>query len=304
MKYLLIPITLIFLFGCTPEPLKLEVDQAPSKVVVGNQIVPDRGMVIALTRSFSALSDGTEGNFTEEDLSNYLVSGADVSIQFGNETVELQEIEPGLYFSIEVIQREGATYNLSIKDSTTDQEATATTLVLAPVVINNGSAKIDLRPTGEKWLNLNFDFNDPSGKNYYMFNVYINPRIPTDSSGREPKDIGGRKGGAPQNDFSGLGNVFSDYAETWLFTDEGFDGSTIEKDITIFDINVSEEDTLFFTLSNISEEYYLFLQGRERSRNTIPFVGEPTTLPTNIENGYGYFSMHYPVPYFLEIEEE
>lgn len=305
MRYLAVILAFLAI-GCTPEPIDLEIPQAESKPVVGNQIVPDRGMLLVLTRSFSALSDGTQGGFTEDDLNSYLITDAVVTVDFNNRSVDLPELQPGLYFSLDVLQEEGVTYTLNVNDKNNKQTISASTTVLPPVAIQNGSAKIDPRPTGEKNLNLNFNFNDPVGANFYMFNVYINPRIPNEEVGVTPgfgSDIGGRKGGAPQSDFSGFGNVFSDYSETWLFTDEGLDGSNISKDITIFDLNVTTQDTIFYTLSNISEDYYTFLQSRERSNNTIPFVGEPATLPTNVEGGYGYFSMHYPVPYFLNIEE-
>ncbi len=304
MKYIVVGILLFSIIGCTPEPLDLEVEQAESELVVSTQIIPDRGMIVAITRSFSALSDGTEGSFDEEDLSAYLVTNAKVTIDYNNRSVELIEINPGLYFTIDVIQEVGPTYTINIEDTENSKTAKASTQVLQPIAINGGSAILDYRETGRTNLNMTYNFNDPPGKNFYMFNVYINPKLPEPGTdGGIEGSIGGSKGGGPQSDFSGFGNLFSDYSETWLVTDDGFDGQNIRQEHTVFDIAISPDDTIFYTLSNISEDYYNFLNARERSRNTIPFVGEPTTLPTNLEGGYGFFSMHYPFPYFLSIED-
>ena len=59
--------------------------------------------------------------------------------------------------------------------------------------------------------------------------------------------------------------------------------------------NVKRTDTIAVTLSNISEGYYKFLSTYLKSGNIInQITGEPIDYPTNVNNGYGYFSAHYP----------
>ena len=63
------------IISCRPENIDIEVEAASPKLVVFSHLIPDNAMIIAVSRSFSALqpSDST----SIEDL---LVSGAQVSV--------------------------------------------------------------------------------------------------------------------------------------------------------------------------------------------------------------------------------
>ena len=55
------------------------------------------------------------------------------------------------------------------------------------------------------------------------------------------------------------------------------------------------KDTAVVMFSNISEEYFRFLDARARGGNIISSVtGEPINHPTNVQGGYGYFNTHNP----------
>lgn len=311
MKHYWIVIFSMLLVACVPEPIPLKIDQAESKIVVSTQIIPDRGMIMILTRSFSALSDGTQGDFRQEDLQKYLVNDAEVEVSYDNQSYRLEQIGNGLYGSIEIQQTPGKLYDLSIIDQEEGNVVTAQTKVKEPVVIQNGSAIIDRQETTSIWLRMFINFNDPFGTNYYMFNAYVNPKTPDfegllngtgNISGGE--NIGGSKGGGAPDEAFGLNNLFSDFSESWVFTDEGLDGTSIQKEFIVYNIDVKPEDVVVYTLTNISEEYYNFLNSRERSVGNIPFITEPVSLPSNIEGGLGYFAMHYPVPFAVQLREE
>ncbi|MDC1204530.1 DUF4249 domain-containing protein [Salibacteraceae bacterium] len=309
-------ILLFVLLGCVPEPIPLDIEQAESKIVVSTQAIPNQGMVVILTRSFSALSDGTEGSFNQSDVQQYLVTGANVTVASQNEEVTLQELTEGLYGSIALLQESGKNYNLKVIDAQEGKTVTASTQLQDAVGISNATARIDQQETTSIWLRLGFDFNDPIGKNYYMLNAYVNPS-PPDFQGLlggfgglsgigsigGGEDIGGNTtGGPPSSRIPGLSNLFSDFSATWILNDEGRDGQQIQEERIIYNIDVVPGDVVLLTLSNISEEYYFYLQAREKSKSAIPFVTEPVTLPSNIEGGYGFFSMHYPVPFSITLQ--
>ncbi len=303
-------ILLLLLYGCIPEPIPLELEQAESKVVVSTQAIPDRGMVLVLTRSFSALSDGSEGGFSQEDLQQYLVSGANVSVTYDNQEIVLQELSAGLYGSIEIMQENRKDYTLKIIDAEKGKTVTSKTQVADAVQINTASAQIDRQETTSISLRLFFNFNDPIGKNYYMLNAYVNPRAPdfenllnggANFAGGE--EIGGNTTSDPPSpNFIGLNNFFSDFSATWTLSDEGRNGQQIREEHIIYNIDVVPDDVVLLTLSSISEEYYLYLEAREKAASAIPFVTEPVSLPSNIEDGYGFFSMHYPAPFSITLQ--
>ncbi|MFQ3326902.1 MAG: hypothetical protein ACI8YC_001541 [Salibacteraceae bacterium] len=302
-------ILLLVLVGCVPEPIPLKIDQAESVMVVSTQAIPDRGLVMILTRSFSALSDGSEGGFSQTDLQQSLVEGANVSVTYDNQVIALQELSAGIYGSIELLQQSGKEYSLNIIDAQEGKTVTSKTKFVDAVQLNNASAQIDRQETTSIWLRLKFNFNDPIGKNYYMLNAYVNP-APPDFQGllsgfgsiEGGEDIGGNTtGGPPSSGIPGLSNLFSDFSASWVLNDEGRDGQQIQEERIIYNIDVVPNDVVLFTLSSISEEYYLYLKAREKSASAIPFVTEPVSLPSNIDGGYGFFALHYPVPIVVEL---
>lgn len=127
MKSIIISISALFLIvSCRPENIDIEVTPLNPKLVVFSHLIPDNAMIIAVTKSFSALESSDS-----LDIEDLLVSGAQVSVSTDEGKIDLFEFSPGLYTSLSTPNTPGKIYDLLvIKDSDT---ITATSTMLQRV---------------------------------------------------------------------------------------------------------------------------------------------------------------------------
>jgi hypothetical protein len=63
-------------------------------------------------------------------------------------------------------------------------------------------------------------------------------------------------------------------------------------------------DTIGVSVSNISQGYYEFLDLYGRAGSPLTQItGEPIDYPTNVTNGYGYFTTHVPDLHVFDLNE-
>lgn len=261
--------------GCVPEPLEVKnVPTADTKLVVSTVLVPDRSVVLALTKSFGALDAGSETD-PQQLLSQVLVQNAEVYIEYNDNVVPLsQSVINGFYTSLDLTQFENMDYKLVVYDPNTGKRAEATTKLKPQVFFDSLDVKLE-DTSIDTFPRVHFQITDPVGKNYYMINI---------QEFKQPTEI--------------LESFIDDQPYTHLFEDTEENDGTIIKDnfLAIFNEDYDESDTLVVSLSNISKEYYDYLKTRDDERLTIDFLSEPFNLPSNVEGGYGFFNLHTPDP--------
>src|SRR5690606_8068125 len=90
-------------------------------------------------------------------------------------------------------------------------------------------------------------------------------------------------------------NLLDPNTFTVLFTDANFNGNTFGEDFVVLSRHHYRGDTLAVSLSNISQEYYRFMQLRAGNRfNFLEFISEPVNYPSNVVGGRGYFNLYVP----------
>ncbi|MGB0430421.1 MAG: DUF4249 family protein [Bacteroidia bacterium] len=263
----------LFLTSCLPEPLEITVPQAESKLVVSSQVIPGNFIAITVSRSFSALEGSYGQGLDSNDIEKFLVKDAIVVLSYANrvDTLISNDNTPGVYFSLLRLEEENENFDLYVYDPKTETSVTANSKMLNRVEVE--TAAIKARATGtiiDTIYDLNYTFNDPAGDNWYVVNIF------------NPNNL--------QDQFS-FGEDNSVY--TQLISDKLYNTSTIEINTEIIDFNFT--DTMVFMFSNISEDYFRFLDARQRGGNIISSItGEPINHPTNIQGGYGFFNSHNP----------
>ncbi len=262
-------LVLAIAFGaCRPKPIDINVDPAPSKLVVFSHAVPNNVMIISLTKSFSLLE-----NISEDQYDEMLVSGATVQVNVDGQNYDFYELSPGFYASFTSLISNAKSFKLSVNHQ--GETVSATTSTAAPVSFFNFQPSVDKTPT-DTTVRIQMSFQDiPNEANFYMINVY--------------------KKNADSTSFDGV-NYFENgnnaLAETILISDLEFNGNYDEN--IKFD-NLYHEDSIAVTLSNISEQYYNYLVLRNESGSVFTQLNlEPLNYPTNVENGYGFFNAHIP----------
>jgi hypothetical protein len=267
------------MWSCIPDPLPVdEIPQLKSKIVVSTQMGPDESVVIFLTKSLGAL-DVSDDTDIEALLAQITINDAQVIIYNDAFADTLTFIGNGLYGSSSIDLVEGNVYALRV-ESPTMGTVTSETSVKGQVFFE--SMEGNIYDTGYDTLaEIRYSFDDPAGRNFYMINVQ---RITTDY---EPDDFLNPR-------------IF-----TSLIHDAEFDQQRYFDELKVFGgRDFMPGDTLGVFLSNISEEYYDFMELRLDSRyNFADFLGEPANYPSNINGGLGHFNLHIPDVRILVLEE-
>lgn len=271
------------LVSCAPEPIDIDIPQAETKLVVYSQALPDQALLLTLSKSFSALSSPNEDGFldsTNQDsinnsfLNQFLVDNATITIQGADYNDTLIRVTKGVFLAPFFPFTPGNSYQLNAYDPVTGFSISSNATTLPIIGFESVSAK---RGKGKDSLEitLSYQVQDVPGDNYYLINIY------TDS--------------IPQSNF------FSFDAPTdgrsISFSDREFPQGQV-KDEEKFEVYGS--DTLVVSITNISKDYFEFLEARKRSGNS--FLSEPVEYPSNIVNGYGYFNIHAPSISVIEIQ--
>ncbi|MBL4710223.1 MAG: DUF4249 domain-containing protein [Flavobacteriales bacterium] len=268
--------------ACTPEPIDIDLPQADPKLVVYSQALPNQALIVTLSKSFSALSSPNENNIdsTQQDsinnlfLNQFLVDNAIITIQGADYNDTLLRVTKGVFVAPLFPFTPGNSYQLNAHDPVTGFSVSSNATTLPIVGFDTISAK---RGSGEDSLEitLNYKVNDPVGENYYLVNVY------TDS--------------IPQNNFFSFDS--NSEGNSISFSDREFAQGKVEREDKF---QVTNTDTLVVSITNISKEYFDFLEARKRSGNS--FLSEPIEYPSNIINGLGYFNLHAPSASVIEIK--
>lgn len=264
--------------SCLPDPIPLSVAQAKPQIVVSTQIVPDEGLVVFLTKTFSAL-DFNEDSDPEEVLAAIAVTDATVVITGPGQVDTLYALGFGAYGGVSIPFRKGDVYHLDVTSPSLGK-VTAQTKVLPQVSFDSIRLDMYLNGYGDSLAQVTHAFTDPVGKNWYMLNVHRLRRA----------DI--------------RGNLINPSMYTRLLLDTAFDGQAYAETFRAFPRNFAYGDTVMVVLSNISEEYYRFQDMRGDQRYSfIEYLSEPVNYPTNVVGGKGFFNLYIPDIRFLMFEQ-
>ncbi|MEM6268962.1 MAG: DUF4249 domain-containing protein [Bacteroidota bacterium] len=279
----------LLLSACLPDPIPIEIEPPNPELVIASQILPDRVMVVAVTRSFSALSysaENEEDSITNDLLAGLFVDTARVTVSFAGRTEELFSLGSGVYASVNTLQLPNEFYTLSVFDSTTGDMVTAQTQML-PFVPFDTIFPVLIPQAGDTTVALEYTISDPPGDNWYAINVI---RQEDDST----------EVGIDLNSFFSVGlNVVT---QTRLVSDRTFSGSQISERFDLFDIAPS--DSVVVTIANISQGYFEYLEAAERAEGLLSQITqEPINRPTNVNGGRGFFNAYFPDVRYFDLSE-
>jgi hypothetical protein len=267
MKYVVL-IALLFTIGCTPNPIPITLDEVDPMPVVWSQAIPNSTTLIYMGRTFSALSY-QEGDSTNTDslLQQLLVPQAIVTLSNGLETDTLFKITDGLFATLTMELIPGNTYYLQALDLTHNQSVSSAAMMMPVVAIDS----VNWNAIDTSTYEIEVRFTDPPGSNWYALHFY--------STFEDPLEV--------QDPFAA-----NNITETALLSDLELNSANA---LIVKELDFITSDTVFVSLNNISEEYYNYLSQRQRGGTIYnQLVQEPINYITNINGGYGFFSLHTP----------
>lgn len=262
----------ILLASCKPEPIEVKnIPIVDPEIVVSSQILPGQILLVWLSRTFGAL-EVREGSNPEEVLKSIVVNDALVTLTGPAGTDTLMLLEEGIYRSPRIAFKAGESYELRVKSETLG-EVKAVSSVEDQVVFQSLEGKLSYDFYDDPLLNISYSIQDPLEKNQYMINAH---KFTGDSA-------------------SIIRNVFNPKTSTLLLDDTEFNGLAYENFFDFSPPGYEAGDTVLVSLSNISEEYYQFMELRMENRlDFIQFLSDPVNFPTNVAGGKGFFNLHLP----------
>jgi hypothetical protein len=258
------------MISCSPEPLKLDqVNSIQPEIVVSSQILPNNTVVILLTKTVSHLEVSGEPD-TKIPIDKIAVDDASVKIIANGKTYLLKRVDGGRYETKEIPLKEGLRCELVVNSNSLG-EITSTTMVQAPVKFDSVAAKIYFNGYNNYWAEVKYAFNDPPEKNFYMLNVHS----------------------ATKGDL--ITDMVGPVTYTRLLEDDAFNGSEFSEMFHAVNKNFYDGDTVTISLTNVSPEYYRYVQLRmENNLEVVELFSEPIHYPTNVVGGRGFFNLHFP----------
>jgi hypothetical protein len=265
-----VSVLVVLMISCLPEPIPLTgLEKIKPQIVVSTQVVPEEGLVVFLTKSFGAL-DANEDSDPQELIEQIAVSDAVVVLTGPEQVDTLYALGLGLYGGIPIPFRSGDTYRLDVTSESLGK-ITATTTVVPQVSFESIRTELHFNGFDDTLAQITHAFVDPPGKNWYMLNVQ---RIRRENL---------------------VENILNPSAFTRLLEDADFEGQRYEETFRAFPRNFTTGDTVAVSLSNISEDYYKFMDMRIDNRfSFIEYLSEPVNYPSNVEGGRGFFNLYIP----------
>ncbi len=269
-------ITTILFTNCT-KPIPINIPQQESKLVINSQLIPNQYIIVNVSKSFTSLKD-LQGQDTF--LNQLLVDHALVTINDGQVYDTLKAFGNGFYVSLNTNFINNKKYFIKVFDSISGLEASANTTIKNKIGLDSYTTEI-INDGIDSVPYLNYTIKDnPNEKNYYFVSV-TNNRDVTNSLG------------LPSNLVSKIN------ANSILFlhndSDADANGIITNKQSVFVDYQYQRGDTVTINIANIEEGYFKYLSAFKKNGNVITqLTGEPINYPTNVINGYGYFTGHTP----------
>lgn len=272
--------------ACVPEPIPLQVDQPDPKLVLASRITPSGRIYVMASRTFTSLKmdDGGE-NLANDLLEEVMVNSGKVTLTCGGVTEVLTPVATGVYRSEKNPLQIGKEYVVVVHDYLTGEMVSAAEPMLRSVRFEKIKPKL-MEKDNVIDAEFSYSFMDPPGEsNWYMINVY---------SKREREDDDEF---ALDGDLSQGSQVLK---HAILLRDTGRDGEEISGEFVVPAVLAS--DSLTVSMANISPGYYEYLELRQKADNYLTtLLAEPVNYPSNVENGYGFFTTHSGDSWFFDL---
>ncbi len=264
--------------SCLPDPLSVDgIPVVKPQIVVSTQIIPDQSLVVLLTKSFGALEASGDSD-PEELLNQIAINDATVTITGPVGTYELQFLDHGVYGGLVIPFVDGEEYALHVVSESLG-EITAVTTVKPFVPFDDIKAELFFNGYDDTLAQITYRLSDPVEENWYMLNVQEVER----------EDL--------------IENLINPRSFTRLLEDRNFMSTQYAETFRVFPRDFIPGDTIAVSISNISKDYYDFMQLRMENRfSYVEYLSEPINYSSNVNGGKGFFNLYIPDVRFFVLD--
>jgi hypothetical protein len=277
--FLLVMCVPVLWSGCAPDPLEVKnIPKIKSQIVVSSQIIPDRSLLVLLTKTVGAL-EASDDSDPQQLLDQLAVNDAVVTVTGPLNSYQLMFLGNGVYGGLIIPFKNNEIYTLKVASQTLG-EVTASTTVKPMIRFEDIKAELHPNQFDDTLAQITYSIKDPEVANWYMINVQEVER----------RDV--------------AINVINPRAYTKLLDDSQFNGSEYGEQFRVLFRNYRPGDSVLVSLSNINEDFYKFMKLRIDNRfSLVEFLGEPVNYPSNVEGGKGFFNLYIPDVRFFVLEK-
>lgn len=264
------------LSSCMPDPLETEINPEQDKLVINSAFTATGTLWVSVTNSNGLIQSDKKGL---QQLKDICVNDAVVTVSYNGrcDTLKLERL--GFYTSEKFQGTPGITYVLKAVQKSTGKMVLAKSIIPAPPVDIRYRAK-RLKEFGDSALKITLTFRSSEKANAY-FMSYIQPvkASKTDSWNTKLNPL--------------LQELFKAQNAVTLYSTEQQQHGVIE--VHSYFPHTYLHDTIQVMIAGIEKGYYQFLDLQKKSGTLFNrSVGDPIRFYGNVQNGYGYFSLHLP----------
>ncbi len=273
-NYIIIAILCTSIIACRkPAPLDIAVPQAGKTIVVSSASPNNHTVVVAAGYTFHSMlnTDSITGN-NEGLISEYMIDSGSATLSYnGGAELPLYRIAKGVFARNDLQLQPGNSYTLTVVDNKNNIITKGSAIYMSPPVVNHITPVKTVRGT-DTVVQLRFELdNVQPGECYYISYKTGSAIKPTGSSKKEillnfePKKV-------------------------LLYSSNDAANNKLSKTITL---SAAGSDTIDVEIAKIDGGYYKYLDAYIKTGYLVnQLTGEPVNLPSNMSNGYGYFTMH------------
>lgn len=286
---LFIAASIAFMALSCEKVIDIDIPDSERKIVINGLINPDSLVRVNISRSLSVLEQN-EFVFLES---------ADVKLHnMGIEIGRLEYIGSGFYQLPDFKPQDGEDYTLTV-DNAGMNSVSAVAAVRKPITFSELDTLTIYNEWGGSSLEIDFSIIDPHEENFYAIAVTESSRyydwetetysdsLVTYSSGFQMLESEGQVQGLLIEQ-----GAYTYFGSKVFFSDELFNGKKFDVSIGLWN-HYEMVDTVHYEISleHVSKPYYYYAVSSGKYNQTAgnPF-GEPVSVYTNVEDGFGIFS--------------
>lgn len=266
---------LAIISSCRPKPLDIEVPQSNPKVSITSVAYDNHTVFVSVGYSASSMTiSDTSVNHPSSLPAEMQLDSATVIVSCEGKNDTLHKVRPGLYGSRTLNLNYSNRYTLIVIDHKYNSTTHSTTSFIPKANIGEVTT---YRAEADSLVDLNIEIKDANAGKQYFVSYCTAKQMKEAAKGdvKKLKDI----------------QAFEPKRLELLSGSEAKD-NVIKK---VIRVKAEVRDTLIVQIAQIENAHYKFLQAYKKTGYLInQLTGEPINLPTNIEPGFGYFSLYQP----------
>jgi hypothetical protein len=270
-------ILILTLQACLPNPLDIQVPQAPPKIAVSSTVIDNNSLFVLASYSVSSLMnlDDTTGGQNPTGVGGMLIKNAMVVLSSDAGTDTLVKMYDGMYGTTRLNLSPFKQYQLFVKDLDNGRSVTATTTYIPLPKITEVKPAIS-RTSEDTLVKLHIAVKDNVASTGFYLMSYSTTSQYNSRAGSTDFPV----------------STINTTKKLELFSNADALNGTITRDF-ILEVG-NDADTLYVHIGQIERRYYEYLTAYKRTGSLFnQLTGEPINLPTNVTTGLGYFSLYH-----------